>query len=143
MSPVQTVPKRTRRTLRRRSRTPRSANTAESEGAPLEHLRLRCAGGAVTASVGYLAVLTTASLRPHAMPEPVTYGLLVLCAVPAALCALGAILLRAEARHAEQAKASARQVDDIDWAIQFGARMAEAFPDYEVRNAAPRGPSMR
>ncbi|NUQ98889.1 MAG: hypothetical protein HOY79_20790 [Streptomyces sp.] len=95
----------------------------------------------MTASSGYLATLITTAVRPSALNDAATIGLLIGFGGIAGLCALGAILIRAEARYAERAKASAcSRVDDLDWAIQFGARVADAFPD---RGASPRGPSMR
>lgn len=116
----------------------------KSEAAPLADLQRRCATGAIASSIGYLAVLTTTAVRPTALNAPATIGLLVAFGTPAALCALGAILVWAETQYAERAEASARrQADDIDWAIQFGARLAETFPDYELGNVVPRGPSIR
>lgn len=101
----------------------------------------------MTASTGYLTVLITTAVRPAAMSDPVTVGLLVGFGTVAALCTLAAMLVAAEARVASRVaareQATRREVDDIDWAIQFGARLAEAFPDYESGNAPRRGPSMR
>lgn len=108
-----------------------------------ETLRRRCAAGAVAAGAAYLAVLTIAAVRPTALRQPVAYGLLTGSESVAALCTLGAVLAASEARRAKRASASARQVDDIDWAIHFGAEVAEAFPDRGLGNAVPRGPSIR
>lgn len=78
------------------------------------------------------------------MSDPVAIGLLISTGTVAGLCALGAVLTWAEARYAECARASDRsRVDELDWAIQFGARVADAFPDRGVPNTAPRGPSIR
>lgn len=65
MSAVQAVPRRTRRTLRRRSRTPCGAESNESEGVQLEDLRARCRVGFITGSAAYLAVLTITVVRPN------------------------------------------------------------------------------
>ena len=93
MSPVQTVPKRTRRTLRRRSRTPRSANTAESEGAPLEHLKQRCIVGAGICFSAYLAVIPGPVLWPSTATLVSAIGLEVGIGIMGMLFALVAIVI--------------------------------------------------
>lgn len=72
MSPDQPRPVRTRRTLRRRSRTPRGPRMAEpeNEAAPLGHLQKRCAGGACIAGVGYLTVV----FADVALPGTLTFN---------------------------------------------------------------------
>lgn len=96
------------------------------------------------ASCGYLAVLTTTAVHPTALSAPATIGLLIGLGTVAAMCTLAAVLACDRVRRAERTKdSSCSQVDDIDWAIQFGVEVAEAFPDREAGKAAPRGPSIR
>lgn len=122
----------------------RAAGEHREESEPLGKLQKRCTGGAIGASSAYLAVLTTTVVRPSAMSDPVTIGLLIGFGTMAGLCAVGAVLARAEARYAECTRASDRsRVDELDWAIQFGGRIADAFPDRGAPNSAPRGPIIR
>lgn len=110
-----------------------------SEPEPLAKLRRRCTGGAIGASSAYLAVLTTTVVRPSAMSDPVTIGLLVGFGTPAALCGLGAILawavLQVPSAPASRKIEFARQAEDLKWAMRFGEDMADAF------RSAPSRPS--
>jgi hypothetical protein len=78
MSPDQPRPVRTRRTLRRRSRTPRrpQATESEAEASPLAHLRKRYVLAARITGISYLTVvaLTTVAF-PNALTLTQTIGL--------------------------------------------------------------------
>lgn len=106
------------------------------ESEPLGKLRRRCTGGAIGASSAYLAVLITTAVRPSAMSDPATIGLLIGFGTVAALCGLGSVLtwavLQLPQSPAFREVASAQQVEDLKWAIRFGEDMADAF-----RQASP------
>lgn len=140
MSADQPEPHRTRtRTTGRRTRPARRIRATESEAAPLEDLRRRCAAGAIAASIGYLGVMALTVVRPSALNTPATVGLLVTFGTPAALCALGAVLTWAVARLPQgvglQEIEYDRQAEDLKWAMRLGADMADAF------QGASAGPS--
>lgn len=130
------------RAFRLSRKQPRTDSGDEAE--PLAALRRRCGAGAVGSGCCYLAVTILSVVHPSALSGPATFGLLIAFGTPATLCALGAVLLWTESRHAARAKSSSQsRVDEIDWAIHLGAEMAEAFPDRELGRAVPRGPSIR
>lgn len=131
MSPAQPAPTR-QRLSRRQARTARRQAAAESEATPLPDLRRRCAGGAVAAGCGYLAILTTTAVCPTAMSDLVTVGLLIGTGTVAGLCALGAVLTWTVERLPQQPTGLQevgyrQQAEDLMWAMRFGADMADAF----------------
>lgn len=101
----------------------------DEEEDPLGALRRRCKAGAFAASTAYLAVLTTAVVRPTAMHDPVADGLLFGFGTTAALCTLGAVLAWAMPRlPAPPCKQrSEQQAEELKWAIRFGEDLADAF----------------
>lgn len=112
------------------------------EPEPLGKLRRRCIGGAIGASSAYLAVITTTVVRPSAMSDPLTIGLLIGFGTPAALCGLGAVLtwavLQMPSALALQEIDFARQSEDLKWAIRFGEDMADAFHGAPTRSSRGR-----
>lgn len=96
MSSDRPRPIRTRRTLRRRSRTPRGPRETETETeeSPLGHLRRRCAGGAIAAWSAYLAVIASTAAIPEALTLKQTIALEFGVGFLGVLLTLVAIVLR-------------------------------------------------
>lgn len=110
------------RSFRLSRKQPEEDSGDESE---LAKLRWRCRAGAAAGSSAYLAVLIIASLRPTALHEVVTYGLLVGSGTVAAMCTLGATLMWAVSR--VPVPPVGAEAEDIKWAIRFGEELADSF----------------
>jgi hypothetical protein len=87
----------------------------------------------MVAGSGYLVVLTTTTVRPTALSNPATFGLLIGFGTVAGLCALGAVLAWAVERMPQPS--FDQQAETVEWAIRLGEDMADAY------RAAPSGGS--
>ena len=106
--------------------------------APLTRLRRNCTVGASVAAGAFAAAFVTDLVRGVRGDDMTMLGMEVASAAAGVLCGVTAVLSWMLPLVVE-----ARQGDDVSWAWQLGAKVADAYPAARLNGGAPRTPNIR
>lgn len=104
----------------------------------LARLRRHCTVGASVALGAFGAAFVTDLVRGVSSDNMATLGVEMASAAAGIVCGVTAMLSWMLPLVAE-----ARQADDVSWAWQLGAKVADTYPATRLNGAAPRTPNMR
>lgn len=105
---------------------------------PLARMRRRFTLGMAFAAALFVAAFVTDLVRGDSGDDTALLGVEVAASGAAVLCGTSAAVAEMLAVLRDQ-----RQGDDVSWAWQLGAKVADAYPAARLNGGAPRTPNIR